>query len=340
MMQRANFISGKHLAKKALIGSGALRLAGGLAAQGIVILLYHSVFEGVDTNQNTLDMGHSLEIFERQMEIVARSYDLVTMDEIPMFLSGEKRMPRRPVAVTFDDGYANNFEVAVPVLNRLGISATFYVTTGCIDRNQLPWIARMRRAFRTTERQSWRAPDGRTFLLTGAALREAARVAACEYCASLSGERQEQVIEMVESDLGMESPTPVTCRMLSWDELRRMVRSGHTVGSHTVSHPNLAHVAFDELETELVESRRCLEEQLGIPVVHFAYPNPILTPHWTTRTVAAIRRAGYRTAVIATPGVVRRYDDPLCLHRVASSRRLDSFRWNLDCVFLGRRVVS
>jgi peptidoglycan/xylan/chitin deacetylase (PgdA/CDA1 family) len=339
-MQRLNVVASKQLAKNALIASGALRLAGGLASQGIVILLYHSVFEGLDTNQNTLDMGHSLEIFERQMEIVAGSYDLVTMDDIPRFLSGEKRMPRRPVAVTFDDGYANNFEVATPVLNRLGISATFYVTTGCIDRDQLPWIARIRRAFRTTERQTWRGPDGRTVLLTSASLREAARVAACEYCASLSGDRQEQVIEMVESDLGLESPTPVSCRMLSWDELRRMVRSGHTVGSHTVSHPNLAHVAPEELETELVESRRRLEQQLGVAVVHFAYPNPILTPHWTTRTVAAIRRAGYRTAVIATPGVVRRRDDPLCLHRVASSRRLDSFRWNLDCIFLGRRTLS
>jgi peptidoglycan/xylan/chitin deacetylase (PgdA/CDA1 family) len=128
--------------------------------------------------------------------------------------------------------------------------------------------------------------------------------------------------------------------MLSWDELRRMVRAGHTVGSHTLSHPNLAHVGPAELKSELVGSRQRLERELGVPVEHFAYPNPILTPHWSTRTVAAIRRAGYRTAVIATPGIVRREDDPLCLHRVASSRRLDAFRWNLECVFLGRRATS
>jgi len=338
--QRFNLTSGKQWAKSALMATGALRLAGEVAGQGIVILLYHSVFAGPDSHQNTLDMGHSVEVFQRQMEIVARGYDVVTMDEIPMFLRGEKRMPRRPVAVTFDDGYANNFEVATPVLNRYGIPATFYITTDCVDRNQLPWIARLRRAFRTTQRQSWQAPAGPTFPLVNRDLRETARVAACEYCAQLAGDRQEQMIEMIESALGLEPPTPDTCRMLSWDELRRMVRCGHTVGSHTVSHPNLAHVGSEELKTELVESKQRLEQELGVPVPHFAYPNPILTPHWTTRTVAAIRRAGYRTAVIATPGIVGRKDDPLCLHRVASSRKLDAFRWNLDCVFLGRRAMS
>ena len=340
MIERLNLVAGKQLAKSALLATGALRLAGEVAGQGIVILLYHSVFEGLDSHQNTLDMGHSVDIFQRQMEIVARSYDVVTMDDIPMFLSGEKRMPRRPVAVTFDDGYANNFEVATPVLNRYGIPATFYVTTDCIDGNQLPWIARIRRAFRTTERLSWESPERRTLSLANRELREVARVAACEYCAQLAGKRQKQLIETIESALGLEPPAPETCRMLNWDELRRMVRDGHTVGSHTVSHPNLAHVVADELKTELVESKRRLEQELGVTVPHFAYPNPILTPHWTTRTVAAIRRAGYRTAVIATPGIVRREDDPLCLHRVASSRKLDAFRWNLECVFLGRSAMS
>jgi peptidoglycan/xylan/chitin deacetylase (PgdA/CDA1 family) len=340
MMERMKLVAGKQLAKSALMATGALRWAGEVAGQGIVILLYHSVFEGPDSHQNTLDMGHSVEIFERQMEIIARSYDVVTMDDIPMFLREEKRMPRRPVAVTFDDGYANNFEVATPVLNRYGVPATFYVTTDCIDHNQLPWIARIRRAFRTTERKSWQSPEGRVLPLADRGERETARVIACEYCAQLTGIRQQRLIEMIESTLGFEPPAPDTCRMLNWDELRRMVRDGHTVGSHTVSHPNLAHVVADELKTELVESKSRLEHELGVPVPHFAYPNPILTPHWTTRTVAAIRRAGYRTAVIATPGIVRREDDPLCLHRVASSRKLDAFRWNLECVFLGRRAMS
>lgn len=335
-----NLASGKQFAKSAFMATGALRAAGKVARQGIVILLYHSVFEGQDSHQNTLDMGHSAKMFRRQMEIVARHYDIVSMDDMPMFLSGEKRIPRRPVAVTFDDGYANNFEVATPILNRYGIPATFYVTTDCIDRNQLPWIARIRRAFRTTKRPFWQSPDGRSLSLSNANLREIARVVACEYCGQLAGQQQEQVIESIESTLGLQPPTPDTCRMLSWDELRGMVRSGHTVGSHTLSHPNLAHVGPEELKTELVGSRRRLEKELGVSVAHFAYPNPILTPHWTIRTVAAVRRAGYRTAVIATPGIVRRKDDPLCLHRVASSRKLDAFRWNLECVFLGRRAMS
>jgi peptidoglycan/xylan/chitin deacetylase (PgdA/CDA1 family) len=333
-------MTSKRWAKNALLATGALRLAGEVARQGIVILLYHSVFEGPDAHENTLDMGHSVEIFRQQMEIVARQYDVVSMEDIPKFLTGEKQMPRRPVAVTFDDGYANNFEIAVPVLNHFGIPATFYITTGCIDQNRLPWIARIRRAFRTTERPLWQAPGGRTLSLADRELREVARVVACEHCAQLVGEAQEQLIENIECALAIEPPSEESCRMLTWDQLRGIVRGGHSVGSHTVSHPNLAHVGPDELSSELAESKRRLEEELGAPVPNFAYPNPILNPHWSTATVYAIRCAGYRTAVIATPGIVRRYDDPLCLHRVAASRKLDAFRWNLECVFLGRSTMS
>lgn len=335
-----NLATGKQWAKSALLSTGALRLAGEVAAQGIVILLYHSVFEGPDSHENTLDMGHSVELFRRQMEILARQYNVVSVEDIPQFLLGQKRTPRRPVAVTFDDGYANNFEVAVPVLNHFEIPATFYVTTGCIDQKQLPWIARIRRAFRTSRQPTWRSPDRLTMSLTTRALREKALVAACEHCARLTGDAQEELIHSIESALGVAPPSEESCRMLSWDQLRGMVRTGHVVGSHTVSHPNLAHVGADALKVELEESKRRLEKELGVAVSHFAYPNPILTPHWTLRTVVAIRRADYRTAVIATAGIVRRNDDPLCLHRVAASRKLETFRWNLECAFLGRRVMS
>lgn len=340
MERKLDFRPGKQLAKSALLATGALRLAGEVARHGIVILMYHSVFEGPDPHQNSLDMGHSAEIFRRQMEIVARQYDVITMDEIPMFLSGEKWMPRWPVAVTFDDGYADNFEVATPILNHYGIPAAFYVTTRCIDKNQLPWIARLRRAFRTTARQSWNAPHGCILSLANRDLRETARIVASECCARLAGEEQEQTAKGIESALDIDLASQGDCRMLSWDQLRRMVHSGHIVGSHTVSHPNLAHVGGAELLAELVESKGRLEHELGVPVVHFAYPNPILTPHWTKRTVFAIRQADYRTAVIATPGIVRQTDDSLCLPRVASSRKLDAFRWNLECAFLGRKALS
>src|SRR5580658_10418968 len=108
MMQKPlNLTAGKQLAKSALLASRALRMAGEMAGQGIVILLYHSVFEGSDASENTLDMGHAVQTFRQQMEIVAHEYDVVTIADIPVLLNGEKRMPRRPVAVTFDDGYAN-----------------------------------------------------------------------------------------------------------------------------------------------------------------------------------------------------------------------------------------
>jgi peptidoglycan/xylan/chitin deacetylase (PgdA/CDA1 family) len=255
-------------------------------------------------------------------------------------VAGERSMPRRPVVVTFDDGYADNLEVAAPILNHFGIRATFYVTVNCVDKGQLPWIARVRHAFRSTKKCCWQAPDAGTWPLSDDRTREAAFIAASEVCARLSGDAQERIVQTIDRELDV-GPIPTdACRMLTWDQVRDLARGGHVIGSHTLSHPNLAHVGDDELGIEVNESKQRIEDQLGIPVLHLAYPNPSLSQHWTARTIAASQQVGYQTAVIATPGLVRKSDDLFCLHRVAASRELNAFRWNLESVFLGRRAIS
>src|SRR5262249_348286 len=69
-----------------------------------------------------------------------RHYEPVTLDDLAAFVRGERAMPRRCVAVTFDDGFADNFEIAAPILNRAGIKAAFYITVGCIEPVRLPWF--------------------------------------------------------------------------------------------------------------------------------------------------------------------------------------------------------
>ena len=108
----------------------------------------------------------------------------------------------------------------------------------------------------------------------------------------------------------------ITRLMMSWDQARQLARAGHIVGSHTMTHPNMAHVKSDsDLQQEFEQSKRRLEQELNAPVVHFSYPCPILQPHWTERTVNMCRQLGYRTAVTTNPGLARRGNDPLTLRR-------------------------
>ncbi len=126
--------------------------------------------------------------------------------------------------------------------------------------------------------------------------------------------------------------------MMTWDEIRGLARLGHTIGSHTMTHPNLAQIPDNEMRIELLEAKRRIEQELERPVTHFSYPCPALQPHWEKRTVKASREIGYQTAVTTNGGMVRRQDDPLSLRRIRPTKTIDGLRWNLECAFLGRVV--
>ena len=325
--------------KKSLVKSGILRVAARYAGRGAAIIMYHSVMDEPERHADSLgNIIHSTEAFRDQVEMIAKHYDPVTLDDVARFLSGEQDLPPRPVVITFDDGYCDNYEVAHPVLRNVGVPATFYVTVGCVDRKQLPWPSRVRFAFLSSTHKEWPEPNGHKWPLRNTDERTRAFVLACEYCGKLAGPAQDAFVESLERDLDAKLPDDRQDLMLSWDQIRGLIRAGHIVGSHTVSHPNLAHIAASELNGELNTSKRRLEEELSQPVIHFSYPCPALQPHWSESTMEKSREAGYKTAVTTNGGLVHRHDNPLCLRRIRPTKDVGGLRWNLESVFLGRRV--
>jgi peptidoglycan/xylan/chitin deacetylase (PgdA/CDA1 family) len=329
----------KDLAKKALLGSGLLRLAASFQGRGAAILMYHSVLEEPSDQADSLGgIIHSRAVFRRQMELLAREFHPVGMDELAILLRREQKIPERCVVVTFDDGYRDNFENAMPILDQFGIRATFYVTVNCIEKGQLPWPSRVRFALRNTESKAWTDPAGMPWPLETEAGRDRAFAKACEYCCRLAGAAQERLVAGIEAELEMSIPPGSTRLVMNWDELRKLTERGHMVGSHTLSHPNVAQIPLADVRIELEQSRSCLEKQLNRTVSHFSYPCPALSPHWNEQTTEECRRAGYETAVVTDGGLARKQDNLLCLRRVRPSKTVDGLRWNLEWAFAGRAM--
>jgi peptidoglycan/xylan/chitin deacetylase (PgdA/CDA1 family) len=300
--------------------------------------MYHSVMDRPDSEADTLGpIIHSSENFLQQMELVARDYTPVTIQEALEFVRGEKQLPRRPVVITFDDGYADNYQIASPILKRVGVPAAFYVTVECVDQQKYPWPARIRYAFLTTSDRNWTEPQGAVWPLNSREERTRALERAWEYCGKLAGRSQEEFVRSLEQELGAGPPQSSRRVMMTWDEVRGLVRDGHIVGSHTMTHPNMAHIPAEDLNREFVESKRALERQLASPVVHFSYPCPVLQPHWADHTVSASHQAGYQTAVTTNGGLVHKNDNPLFLRRIRPTKEVDGLQWNLESVFLGRK---
>jgi peptidoglycan/xylan/chitin deacetylase (PgdA/CDA1 family) len=333
----------KRWAKKALVKSAILRTAARLKPPAAVILAYHSVRDEPERDSNWIAPGitHTTKVFTRHMELVARKFHPVTLEDILLFVKGEKVLPPRAVAVTVDDGYRDNLEVAAPVLSRFGISAAFYLTVGMIGQLEAPWFCRVRHAFITTPCTRWDSSSHNGSLpnsiwdLSSPPARDAALLAAYDICAPLVSQTQDEAVRTIELELRVQRTVPEHRLMMNWDEAKALRRAGHVVGSHTLTHPNVAHVAHSEAQlAELVESKSRMEQSLGEPVVHFSYPHPALNPQWNRQTLKITREAGYLTAVTTTKAPVVLGTNPLLLTRLNAPRPEYEFLWNLERAFL------
>jgi peptidoglycan/xylan/chitin deacetylase (PgdA/CDA1 family) len=305
----------KKTIKSVLLGSGTIRAAQFFLSSKVIILRYHSVREHPAELDAYISSGitHSSSLFRAQMEYLAGTCHPVTLDEIPEYVAGVRSIPKRAVAITFDDGFRDNHEIAAPILEEYGLRGTFYIATSSVEGRPL-WFVRLRH---WTVRAKISQPQ---FLEASAR------------CATLTQSAREEFMAKLEHAGSIRDTFTMT-----WAQARNLLERGHVLGSHTVHHPNLTKVPRNEMYLEMEESRKCLEGELGRPVRHFSYPNPILSPHWNEETVKASRQAGYRTAVTSSAGYVTTGIDVLALPRQSAAPTFQEFVWNLEMGFCGRK---
>jgi peptidoglycan/xylan/chitin deacetylase (PgdA/CDA1 family) len=246
------------------------------------------------------------------MAALARVFNVLPLDEALDRLAAGS-LPARAAAVTFDDGYADNHDVALPILREFGLPATFFVATGTLG--QCMWNDSVVEAVR-------HAPDsgldtgnlGLGRLPTSDAQQRARSLTfLLAKLRSISREERDQAVSRLLAQAGILSPTGM---MLVPDQVRNLRRAGMGIGAHTVRHPILAHIPNEEAEREIGESREALEGILGEGVGLFAYPNGQPGMDYGPEHVAMVRKAGFHGAVSTAWGANRPKDfDPFQIRR-------------------------
>lgn len=253
-------------------------------------------------------------VFEQQAAFLKSCYRVMDLAEL-VESSQRGSIPDRAVAITFDDGYRDNYEQAFPILKKYGLPATIFIATGAIETGNTLWHDRVFDAFRyTTQDAADLSPLGlgevslRTNHERHDALQQVLQLAK-----NLYGEERQQLVENVERALTPGRTEPED-RMLTWAQIREMHNAGISIGSHTVTHPILSRLPDDQLKRELQDSQKELRERLGSEVVTFAYPNG-KAADFTEAVKAAVKACGYRCAVTTQPGTNRPQEDPFQLRR-------------------------
>jgi peptidoglycan/xylan/chitin deacetylase (PgdA/CDA1 family) len=331
----------KEKIKSAITKCRILKLINVFTKKGVTILRYHAVQDIPDKTDATIGahIMHPTNNFRKQMEILAKDYDPITMDDLVDYVDGKIDMSNRAVVITFDDGYTDNYEVAAPIMKEHGIPGTFYITVNTIGNKTIPWFIRTRYAFWTTPLKEWTMPsDGVRFKLEKRDDRVVAMRSLNNHCVRLTGKEQDKFITQIEKALGIESPLTTNNFMMSWEQVADLKEQGHIIGSHTLTHPNLAKISKDEMRYEIVDSKRIIDQKLDTDTIHFSYPNPGLSPQWDEETTQAVNDAGYKTAVLSRHGAVYVNDNLFTLNRAAVPSELDDFEWNLDWTLIGREL--
>jgi peptidoglycan/xylan/chitin deacetylase (PgdA/CDA1 family) len=278
------------------------------------ILVYHAVVDEPLAVDDWCFVDAA--VFRRQMAYLKARCRVLPLHDV--LDSSPAPVDRPVVALTFDDGFRNNLDVVLPVLQDFDLPATVFVVTGLVDTDDTLWFCRINAALARTSlsRFEW---DGVVHDLRSARLRA---LAGARLQAALKRHPHRDLTRrtraLVEA-LGDDPERPVDrdspYRMLDAGGMRRMLASGLVeFGAHTVSHAILSRLADDERDAEIEQSIRAVEALTGTACRSFAYPNGS-PADYDRSDVERLARRGIAVAVTMRDGPNADGDSPFELRR-------------------------
>ncbi len=323
------------------LGEALLRAQRAVGVPWITAITYHSA---ADTARAKLyDDGvvdTTKEQFDEQLAFYTRHFDVIGIDDLTRFVTKGEPLPKSPLLLTFDDGYIDNHDVVLPLLQKHGTRATFFIATDYLAERKLFWWDKINFFVKSSKKDQieLQYPDVRVLpraddKQVSTAVRACLRIVKDTYDLDLERFFQELARGCDVSLSSKEERHLADGMLMTWDHVRALRRAGMDVQSHTASHRVLQTLSPERLKDELVQSKRVLEDVLREPVVAVSYPvGKPLTYFPAIRR--AVRDAGYVMGFSNASGVSTRWTfDPMDI------RRLGAFYDYTDREFRGFMAV-
>lgn len=292
-----------------MLKSAAHLLSPGGRGGRLSILIFHRVLAHQDRVAN---WDPDAAAFERTIRWLKEWFNVLPLDQAIARLR-DHSLPPRAAAITFDDGYADNCTVAMPILQAHGLSATFFIATGYLDGGRM-WndtvveaICRCRKPRLDLSGENLKVHD----LSSVAAVRQAIS-SVLNDIRYRDPQQRLAAVDHVAAAAGVSLPSDL---MLTSEQVREMRRAGMLIGAHTVSHPILARLAPADALAEVVDSREFLEALLQERVGLFAYPNGKPNLDYRAVDVEGLRHLGFDAALTTAWGVADATSDVMQLPR-------------------------
>jgi peptidoglycan/xylan/chitin deacetylase (PgdA/CDA1 family) len=293
--------------------------------------MYHRVFE---TASDPWELCVSPKNFALHLELLHRYCPVLSLKQLLRALK-TVQLPKRGVVLTFDDGYADNLWNAKPLLEKYGLPATVFVTSGSLDSRSEFWWDELERILLQPRRLpksihlnvSGRANNWET---TNSEERMIAYMALHSLLQPLRPTERDPIMKELFAWAALDPMGRADYRPLATDELIQLAKSELVdIGAHCVTHPLLSAMTPSDQSAEIIGSRKKLEDILGSRVDTFSYPYGNLS----AETVGIVGESGFVTALTTSEHPVSAGANPLKLGRFSVGdwdadifkRRLDGF---------------
>ena len=280
------------------------------------ILAFHRI---LDRNESYFipPMALALSTFERLIHKLSHTFDIISLSEAVALLNRDA-IQHRTLAITFDDGYLDNYSVAKDFLSPAGIPATFFIPINQIDGGRPYWWDHVKSVADRAQSGFWKwliqlsraiqpgmllFPAGMTSSADKTVLRQL-----IQGVNALSYEDRTIFLQSLEKEFG---PYEGSRLLMDWDEIQDLCLKGFSIGSHTLSHEPLTDLDPTEARNEIEHSRSILADRLGYPIDGFCYPRGAFSDFLSE----IVKQSGYSYAVTTRYASNKHKSDPFALSR-------------------------
>lgn len=298
----------------------------------IAVLCYHRIVATQSDNRGLLadEVGVPSDVFEKQMRFMLKHFKPIKPSEVLSVLD----KPGLYFAVTFDDGFGDNYSVAAAILSKLGISGGFFVVSDFIDTDKLFWWEQLAYMIRETTHKNldimtlnpqWvqSAQLDKYIELHDDAQKDDAQKKLAAALRHTPPNQVPHLMSKMASQLNVELKlTGRDYPMMTWQQLNDLKLRGFDIGGHTATHVNLGEAAPSDYQAEIYDATATLEKGLNGKVPTFAYPYGTFA-HYTSDATNAVVDANYECAFTTNHGIIDSTSHPFQLPRFKLNKSLE-----------------
>jgi peptidoglycan/xylan/chitin deacetylase (PgdA/CDA1 family) len=276
------------------------------------VLLYHRITD-LETDPQLLSVKPHH--FDSHLELLSKKFKILTVEEFSYKLKNKIKFPKKSVLITFDDGYADNYLEAIPILEKYKAQALFYIATGTLNtQNEYWWDAIERIVLLSKNNPNIDTIEVEEFQFQINNLNELGKYNLYENLLKIlknwNSEKREEKINELAKIFNAAQPRS-SHRALNFEELKKMNQSKSAViGAHTHLHASLGSLPFDNQFNEINTSKNILEKLLNQKILYFSYPFGTVND-FNNDTLNIIRKLNFENVAANYPYIVHALSDKL-----------------------------